>query len=387
MPEYVNGDKGRINQIIMNLAGNAIKFTEDGEVTISVKKTAETADYYTLKFSVKDTGIGIPEDKLETIFDRFTQAEISTTRKFGGTGLGLSIVKQLVELQNGQIQVKSKIGRGSEFYFSLDFKKVDSAIVEMIRENHTNRKSMGKLSILLCEDNILNQKLARNVIEKFGFDLDIANNGQEGIDLLLKNEYDLILMDLQMPVKDGYQTTISIRKELKLDIPIIAMTAHSLVGEQQKCFDIGMNGYVAKPFKQQELLDRIQTVMDSRPKDYLFNDNLSTRNVDFSYLDELSGGNVDFRDEMIDLFVHKIPNDLDLLEQLVDDENYANIKRLTHDMKPSLSMFQLTKEVNYLEQLENSAKNQSISAEVKKKFGAFKQELLDIIDLFEDKNY
>ena len=212
MPEFVIGDKGRINQIIMNLAGNAIKFTEEGEVTISVKKIAETDDNYTIKFSVKDTGIGIPEDKLISIFDRFTQAEASTTRKFGGTGLGLNIVKQLVELQNGKIQVKSKLGRGSEFYFTLEFKKVDTSVVETIVQNNSNKKLIGKLTILLCEDNILNQRLAENVIQKFGFQLDIANNGQEGIELLTKNKYDLILMDLQMPIKDGYQTTIYIRK-------------------------------------------------------------------------------------------------------------------------------------------------------------------------------
>ncbi len=262
MPEFVIGDQGRLNQIIMNLAGNSIKFTETGEVSISVKKVTENADALTLKFSIKDTGIGITEEKIATIFDRFIQAEASTTRKFGGTGLGLNIVKQLVELQNGKISVKSTIGRGSEFYFSLEYAKAETAVADSFIKNSLNPKQLGNLSILLCEDNELNKRLAKFVIESFGFALDIASNGQEGIDLLKVNKYDLILMDLQMPVKDGYQTTIYIRNELKMDIPIIAMTAHSLVGEQQKCFEIGMNAYVAKPFKQAELLDKIHMVLD-----------------------------------------------------------------------------------------------------------------------------
>ncbi|MFC3333778.1 GAF domain-containing hybrid sensor histidine kinase/response regulator [Flavobacterium palustre] len=189
MPEMVIGDHGRLNQILVNLTGNALKFTEEGEVTISVKKIDETADYYSLRFSVKDTGIGIPEDKLKTIFDRFTQAEESTTRRFGGTGLGLNIVKQLIEMQNSQIHVKSKENRGSEFFFQINYKKANP--VESETESIAD-DDLGKLKILLCEDNIINQKLAKSVILNFGFELDIAENGEKGIDLLLQNEYDFV---------------------------------------------------------------------------------------------------------------------------------------------------------------------------------------------------
>ena len=398
IPEFVMGDKGRINQIIMNLAGNAIKFTEEGEVNISVKKIAETDDNYTIKFSVKDTGIGIPEDKLISIFDRFTQAEASTTRKFGGTGLGLNIVKQLVELQNGKIQVKSKLGRGSEFYFTLEFKKVDTSVVETIVQNNSNKKLIGKLTILLCEDNILNQRLAENVIQKFGFQLDIANNGQEGIELLTKNKYDLILMDLQMPIKDGYQTTIYIRKEMKLDIPIIAMTAHSLVGEQQKCFDIGMNAYVAKPFKQQDLLNEIHTVIEKTKgkhfflpleKDELRIEVTSIKNIDLSYLDELSGGqeNHDFKKEMIELFIKKVPIDLYLLEKAISENENNKIKTIAHDMKSSLSMFRLEKEVKYLEKIEQNIDTSVINYDLTNGFVKFKRELIEIINFLSDAEY
>ena len=332
MPDMVIGDQGRLNQILVNLTGNALKFTEEGEVTVSVKLVDETDDHYSLRFSVKDTGIGILEDKLVTIFERFKQAEESTTRRFGGTGLGLNIVKQLVELHGSEIQVKSKQNRGSEFFFVFHYKKVrqDEIAVELVSEN-----KLGKLKILLCEDNFLNQKLVRSVIQNFGFELDIAEHGEAGIELLSKNKYDLVLMDLQMPVKDGYQTTEYIRNEMNLSIPIIAMTAHSLVGEQERCFDVGMDGYVPKPFKQAVLLKAIKTVMN---KDLHA---VKKRKIDFSYLDEMAFGDPAFKKEMITLFIEKIPAEFEQLEEAFNSESYDKVKKLSHNMKSSVGMFML----------------------------------------------
>ncbi|WP_269234994.1 GAF domain-containing hybrid sensor histidine kinase/response regulator [Flavobacterium flavigenum] len=346
LPEMVIGDQGRLNQILVNLTGNALKFTEEGEVTVSVKKVNETDADYSLRFSVKDTGIGIQEEKLKTIFERFTQAEESTTRRFGGTGLGLSIVKQLVELQNSEIHVKSKEGRGSEFSFVLTYKKADyvETPIEKLMEEH-----LGKLKILLCEDNVLNQKLAKSVIENFGFELDIAENGEEGINLLSKNNYDLVLMDLQMPIKDGYQTTEYIRKEMKLSIPIIAMTAHSLVGEQERCYDVGMDAYVPKPFKQAMLLETIKTVLTKDAK------HPPKRKIDLSFLDEMSCGNPNFKQDMIDLFIQKIPNELAQLEEAFNTNDMENVKKLTHNMRSSLDIFMLKDLSNFLSIIEQEA--------------------------------
>jgi len=368
MPEFIAGDKGRLNQIVMNLAGNAVKFTHEGEVTISVKKTAETADGFTIKFSVKDSGIGIPEDKLETIFERFSQAEENTTRLYKGTGLGLSIVKQLVELQNGTIEVKSKMGRGSEFFFSLDFKKVDLSEMIPVIEIAPQSKPVEKLSILLCEDNILNQNLAKSVIRNFGFDLDIANNAAECIDMLLNGNYDVILMDLQMPVRDGYQTTTFIRNELRLDIPIIAMTAHSLIGEQQKCFDIGMDGYVTKPYKQADLLNTILSVLNKKP----FSED---KDIDFSYLNELSDGNQEFIKEMIDLFVNKVPNDMKELEAAIAIKDYATIRGIAHTLRSSLSIFKLEALFEHLDPIEKESIALGFSTEADQEFKILKEKL------------
>jgi PAS domain S-box-containing protein len=346
MPDMIVGDKGRINQIIMNLAGNAVKFTKKGEVNILVKKTAETEDSITLKFSVKDTGIGISQDKLETIFDRFSQGEDSTTRDFGGTGLGLNISKQLIELQNGTLQVRSLVNVGSDFYFSLNFKKIDISQLSSCKETVQTSSSNGRLSILLCEDNVINQRLAYNVVKNFGFDIEIADNGQEGIRMLQEKQYDLILMDLQMPIKDGYQTTIYIREELKLDIPIIAMTAHSLIGERQKCYDIGMNAYVPKPFKQDELLQKILAVIDEKAIELKKSNEpiLPTfiKEVDLTYLKELSGGSLEFEKEMIKLFIPKVAEDLALLDDAMKKRQYQSVKDTAHSMKSTLALFLLT---------------------------------------------
>lgn len=333
IPDMLKGDKARLAQILINLLGNAIKFTDKGEISLSVKHVDEEKGIHTLRFCVKDSGIGIQADQLERIFARFTQAEDSTTRRFGGTGLGLNIVKQLVELQGGSIHVKSTFGKGSDFTVTLAYPEameVSSSDVQVATNN------LGRLHILLCEDNELNQKLAVNVLQNFGFTVDVAVNGKEGIDMLMKGMYDMILMDLQMPVQDGYETSMQIRNEMKLDIPIIAMTAHSLVGEKQKCFESGMNGYVPKPFKQHELLSEMEQVMRGRHEAAV-----SGVIIDYSYLEQLSGHDHHFIKEMMRIFVQKVPSEMDALKNAVKESDYSTASSIAHNLRSSLSMFML----------------------------------------------
>lgn len=357
MPDTILGDKGRMNQIIMNLAGNAIKFTKEGEVNILVKNLGETEKDIKLKFTIKDTGIGISPDKLDNIFERFSQGEESTTRNFGGTGLGLNISKQLIELQNGELKVKSLVDVGSEFFFSLVFNKTEQLSESQEKEeNVLNPKR--KLKILLCEDNPLNQKLAMNVIMNYGFGLDIANNGEEGIELLKNNKYDLILMDLQMPVKDGYQTTVYIRNVMKSSIPIIAMTAHSLIGERQKCFDMGMNAYVPKPFRQDELLNKMYSVLENNIDEKENNINIHpilNMKLNFSYLKELSMGNEGFEKEMIEMFISTVGSDMEVLLNALQRNKYTEVKEVAHGLKSSLSLLMLNEAVDFLSKLEAEA--------------------------------
>lgn len=375
LPDMVIGDQGRLNQILVNLIGNALKFTNEGEVTVSVKKIEETEDSYSFKFSIKDTGIGIPKDKLETIFERFTQGEESTTRTFGGTGLGLNIVKQLVELQKGEVHVKSTLNRGSEFFFTLSYKKTNFEEKEV---KTVSKNDLGNLKILLCEDNVLNQKLAKSVINNFGFDLDIAQNGEEGIELLSQKKYDLVLMDLQMPVKDGYQTTEYIRNEMNSNIPIIAMTAHSLVGEQERCYKVGMNGYVPKPFKQSVLLKAIKTVMSPDAHSH------HKRIIDMSFLDEMSGGDPEFMKDMIGLFIEKIPAQSAQLEEAFKNTDYDNVKKLAHNMKSSMDIFMLQDLSNCLSIIEEEASSGKFTAETLDKVNIFSCGIDEVVKILKE---
>ncbi len=375
MPDNVIGDQGRLNQILVNLIGNSLKFTNEGEVTVSVKKIEETEDNYTLKFSVKDTGIGIQKDKLTTIFERFTQGEESTTRTYGGTGLGLNIVKQLIELQNGEIQVKSTPNRGSEFVFTLSYRKTNQTETA---PKPVTKNSLGHLKILLCEDNVLNQKLAKSVITNFGFDLDIASNGEEGIELLSKNKYDLVLMDLQMPVKDGYQTTEYIRSEMNSSIPIIAMTAHSLVGEQERCYKVGMNAYVPKPFKQAVLLKAIKTVMNP---DFELT---QKRTVDMTFLDEMACGDDEFKKEMIHLFIEKIPNQTAQLEEAFHEGDHDTVKKLAHNMKSSLDIFMLEDLSNCVAVIEEEASAGDFTTETLDKVNILHCGVIEVVKILKE---
>lgn len=267
IPDGLIGDPMRLNQVILNLLGNAIKFTKHGTIKIKVDLLAETEEGVKLAFSVSDTGIGIPKNKLSLIFEGFTQASNQTTRKYGGTGLGLTIAKQLVELQGGTISVDSEVDHGSIFTFVLEFKKnltPETKKKQTDETQKTEKESLEGLKVLLVEDNILNQVLAKKVLSDWKCQVIVAENGQVAIDKLINNDVDIILMDIQMPEMDGNEATRHIRKKFtapKSDIPIIAMTAHALAGEAEKCINAGMNDYISKPFDTKALYSKIESVL------------------------------------------------------------------------------------------------------------------------------
>lgn len=363
LPEYVTGDSVRLNQILVNLIGNAIKFTARGHVTVSVKKIEEDAENYKLKFIVQDSGIGIPADKIDQIFERFTQANTETTRKFGGTGLGLSIAKNLVELQGGKMELKSEMGKGSEFSFEISYKKATNTDIEPIQRGFVPAQSLNDVKILLCEDNVLNQKLAKRVIAKFGIDVEIAENGRVGIEKLKENKYDLVLMDLQMPEMDGYQAVLEIRNELHMTVPIIAMTAHSLVGEKEKCLEIGMNDYIGKPFTQEDLYYKIcsnlpeqeKVKAPAKLKEKKVGGPNAIHALDLNSLKEFSGGNRQFEKELIELFLQHVPEDLKALEQAFKESNVSVIKSLSHKLQSSISVVGLGTLMDDLRYMESNA--------------------------------
>ncbi|MES2387784.1 MAG: ATP-binding protein [Bacteroidota bacterium] len=265
IPDDLLGDPVRFNQILMNLLSNAIKFTEHGQIALRSRVILNDVSACTIQFEVSDTGIGIQEGKLDYIFESFTQASSSTTRKFGGTGLGLAIVKRLVELHGGHITVSSKPSIGSSFVFTLPYKKPASRV--KTGPGLSNGKKSGGiegLRVLLAEDNLMNQKLVMRLLKSHSCECQVVENGHKAIEKLLTNPFDIVLMDIQMPEMDGYEATRIIRQDIKSAIPIIAFSAHAIVSEREKCLSLGMNDYVSKPFNPEELVSKMQALTAER---------------------------------------------------------------------------------------------------------------------------
>jgi PAS domain S-box-containing protein len=262
VPEFVVGDPGRLRQVLLNLIGNAIKFTERGEVSLHVSTAASTAAKLNLHFEVQDTGIGIAEDKQAVIFAAFEQADSSMTRRFGGTGLGLAISARLVELMGGKLSVTSQAGVGSTFSFDAAFMPASGEPAEP-RESplEINEFPVGSLRILLAEDSLVNQKLSVGLLEKRGHEVAVVGNGKLALEAATAGSFDLILMDVQMPEMDGLEATAAIRKNERgtdRHVPIIAMTAYAMKGDRRRCLAAGMDSYVAKPIRADELFGTIE---------------------------------------------------------------------------------------------------------------------------------
>lgn len=260
LPAQLIGDSTKIRQVLVNLVGNAIKFTQSGEVDFSID---ETDDLKFIKFSVKDTGIGIQKEEINRLFQSFTQLDSSTTRKFGGTGLGLAICKSLVEMMGGQIWVESSLGKGSTFYFTIP-RLVDESVVEeshvFIAEKneikiHENQ-ALSSLRVLLAEDNLVNQQVGILILKSMGVIAEVAENGKDVQKALAKSDFDLILMDVHMPEMDGIETTRWIRSQVKYDaMEIIALTANAFDEDRERCISCGMNAFLTKPMNPEELLE------------------------------------------------------------------------------------------------------------------------------------
>ena len=259
-PEIIMGDAQRLRQILINLLGNAIKFTNKGEVAVHVSSRRLEGNDYEIHFTIKDTGIGIPENRMSQLFRSFSQVDASTTRKYGGTGLGLAISKRLAELMGGKIWFESEVGEGSIFHFTIvEEASTNKQVVSRIEDQQSTISPCYGLPrpmrILLAEDNEVNQMVALKMLEKIGYQADVAANGQEVLQALERQDYDLILMDVQMPEMDGLETSKKIRKQWPNGPKIIAMTAYALEGDRERCLEAGMDDYIAKPVKMNELAD------------------------------------------------------------------------------------------------------------------------------------
>jgi PAS domain S-box-containing protein len=340
IPENLSGDPVRLHQIILNLLSNAVKFTQEGSIHVELKLIEENENQVIVQFSISDTGIGISPEKINHIFENFQQATSETSRLYGGTGLGLAIVKQLIEQQKGKIEVVSELGKGSTFLFTLPFKKTTVKIENGIFPPCEIEKKTHDIKVLVVEDILLNQLLMRTLLDDFGFEKDIASNGKIALEFLSKNTYDIILMDLQMPEMNGFEATDYIRNELKLDIPIIALTADVTTVDLNKCRDVGMNDYIAKPVDEDVLYKKIITLVKNKNQVEKVNE-LSFEKYKFinlEYLNSRTKSNPKLMLEMISLYLNQTPNLIIEMKQSLNRKDWDSLQATVHKMIPSFSI-------------------------------------------------
>jgi signal transduction histidine kinase/DNA-binding response OmpR family regulator len=392
-PVNLIGDSVRINQVLMNLIGNALKFTEQGSVKLYIKTISQDDLQALLEFSIEDSGIGIPENKLRSIFESFTQGSGDTVRKFGGTGLGLTIVKRIVELHGGTISVQSKLGQGSTFILTLPFQKsaVGATTVEKpVSKSAFAASNLRNVKILLVEDNKVNQTLASYVLTKAGGEVEVAENGLAAIEYLMKKKFDVVLMDIQMPEMDGYEATHYIRTQLQppaSQIPIIAMTAHAMSTESVKCIKAGMDDYVSKPFDSASLINKIVTLIKNRTNSLtpgevvLSAEEASQEALDsvekitsIATLYEEYGDDSELVIQIINLILRESQDNLDQMSSFVERKDWLNLKNLAHRLKNSYGIvgaLELKETLRLIEGLcsnENKVDEARIRKYVKKAF-------------------
>lgn len=359
VPRYIIGDSNRLYQVLMNLVGNAIKFTDKGFVKIKVEKSWEKEDRFRLKFFVIDSGIGIPKNKLDYIFESFNQVSSGATRKYGGTGLGLSIVKKLVELQKGTVKASSKVGEGSVFEFEIKYKLDLTQQPEKEGEvvNIDFNLLEGK-TILLAEDNRMNQKFIINIFEKTPAKLFVASDGEEAIQMMKEKDFDILLLDIQMPNKDGFEVIKELRNTFsspKKNIPVIAMTAHAFKEERDACIAAGMNEHIAKPIHKDDLFALIY--------EYLFGKKISNAAspsmLDVNYLKNISEGNDEFVKEMLGIFYEDTPPLIKKLQEAVQEHDYKRIMQLAHKYRSPLALLGLKELEESMKLIEYKAKQEN----------------------------
>jgi len=367
VPDMLLGDATRLTQVLVNLISNSAKFTEKGGIGVRVSmrgpgdggigsgglgiggpgggepgdggpggdgpgdggldRGGGEAGRVWLCVVVQDTGIGISREQQALIFERFSQAEGSTTRKYGGTGLGLAIVKELMALQDGQIEVESEVGKGTTFTFFIPYMLVDAAPV-VSEPFGSAEPRMDGIAVLVADDNRMNQRLMEHLLRGAGISFEIVDDGRKAIDRLKEKPFHLVLMDIQMPVMDGYTASRMIREDLRSSIPIIAMTAHAMRGEREKCLESGMNDYLSKPIDAEELFRMMAKFLKNEV-------------IDLGYLKELSGGDREYEIEMAKQFLAAVPEELGQLEAALDKGDRVSLSKVAHNMKTTGSIMGL----------------------------------------------
>ncbi len=368
IPDQLKGDPTRISQILINLTGNAIKFTEKGHVEVRAGCAHRVVNKSTVRFDVEDTGIGIAEDYVESIFDSFTQAGTDTARKFGGTGLGLTISKQLASLMGGSITVESEVGKGTVFSVIIPLAEGAVAAAEISRKEviQSETQKLKEARVLLVEDNEFNRMVAEDTLQELvpGIRIEVALNGQEAVDMVRGRHYDVVLMDIQMPVMDGLTATKVIRNQLAApakDVRIIAMTANVLQEDVQRYLDAGMNAYVSKPFRTEELLQKMSSVMQAAQAPQALKaaateeKALPEHVTDRSFLRQFTGGKADKMDKYIGMFLENAPRLLRQIDDALAAGDLHALRIAAHSLKPQLTYMGVKEEHSQIFLIEQTA--------------------------------
>jgi PAS domain S-box-containing protein len=343
LPEFITGDRFKLTQILNNLLSNAVKFTDQGNIKLTVNCKRNLEKGVEIEFLVEDTGIGIASDQLNSIFESFVQVGTDMVKRSGGTGLGLAITKKLVEMQGGWIIVSSDPGGGTCFRFTLQYETgagIKDSVIP-ISGDEPGRELEGR-RILLVEDNLVNQKVTYHMLTKSGMHVDIANDGKEAVQMLEQGLHtDLILLDLQMPEMDGFQVTAYIRNKLRLNMPIIAMTASVLRNEKLKCFQVGMNGYLSKPFAPEELFSHLHHFLNTNGLQHTVNHPVLITNTkyDLAYVKELEDPS--YTAEVLGIFLETTPDAISDLKKHSLNENWKAVAQAAHKLKSSVGLLQM----------------------------------------------
>jgi len=339
------GDPVRLNQILINLISNAIKFTHAGSIRVLISTDKIKDSKHFLRFDISDTGIGIPQDKLQTIFESFSQADASVTRKYGGTGLGLTIVRQLVEMQKGSIKVISKENEGSTFTVTIPYLTGNQELISSngLHSPQTKSQQLENCFVLLVEDNDINRLYASSILKMWGCRFETAENGVVALEKIRNFDFDVVLMDIQMPVMDGFETTKAIRQgdSQKKSVPIIALTANATQKDIEKCLAAGMNDCIIKPFTQDDLLKKLTRYADKSHTQKIIAPSVETETdsvIDLSYLERVSDGNNAFIHELMQTFLESMPKSIEEIKAFAQEGDWPHLAKAVHKIKPTITM-------------------------------------------------
>jgi PAS domain S-box-containing protein len=381
--DVLKGDSLRIEQILFNLMGNSLKFTQKGKICINCNLIKDYPNSQDISISVADTGIGMEKEYLNSIFNKFSQEDLQVTRKFGGTGLGMAITKELVQLMKGRIEIESEKNKGTTIHVFLNLKKGDRSNLKSAHLE-TASTSLKNISILLVEDSDMNRMVAQNSLQHYSCKVTEAENGVEALKILKKENFDIILMDIQMPEIDGIETTKIIRNKLKLNIPIVALTANAFKSEIEKCKKAGMNDYITKPFNETNLIETIAKHTIKKGNKILKTAEITDNQklYDLSSLNNLSRGNKKFVEKMIIIFIEQTSSTIEKVEKAIENKNYKEITQLIHKIKPSIEAVGVISILDDIKKLEKLAIESGDIAKINTIFLKIKKVLKEVISQF-----